>query len=259
MSDRMKNIDLIGKVALITGGTRGIGKAIVKELVASGCNIYLTGMAPRSAKDYDDIIKSFKPINKEQYIKFISADFNRKESIQEFINMIQSINKIDICINNAGTNQIINIKDISIDDIKKIHQVNLYLPFIILGTVLEKMKNNNWGRVVNVGSLWSKLSRSGRSIYSASKHGLMGLTVTSALEYASHGVLVNMVSPGFVMTDLSKKTLDENEKKNIESNIPLGKFAQPNEIANVVLFLCSKLNSYITGQNIIVDGGYICE
>ena len=255
----MKNIDLTGKVALITGGTRGIGKAIVKELVASGCNIYLTGMAPRSVKDYDDIIKSFEPINEEQYIKFISADFNRKDSIQEFIDMIQSINKIDICINNAGTNQIMNIKDISIDDIKKIHQVNLYLPFIILSTVLEKMKNNNWGRVVNVGSLWSKLSRSGRSIYSASKYGLMGLTVTSALEYASHGVLVNMVSPGFVMTDLSNKTLDENEKKNIESNIPLGKFAQPNEIANVVLFLCSKLNSYITGQNIIVDGGYICE
>ncbi len=259
MSDRMKNIDLTGKVALITGGTRGIGKAIVKELVASGCNIYLTGMAPRSVKDYDDIIKSFEPINEEQYIKFISADFNRKDSIQEFIDMIQSINKIDICINNAGTNQIMNIKDISIDDIKKIHQVNLYLPFIILSTVLEKMKNNNWGRVVNIGSLWSKLSRSGRSIYSASKYGLMGLTVTSALEYASHGVLVNMVSPGFVMTDLSNKTLDENEKKNIESNIPLGKFAQPNEIANVVLFLCSKLNSYITGQNIIVDGGYICE
>ncbi len=255
----MKNIDLTGKVALITGGTRGIGKAIVKELVASGCNIYLTGMAPRSVKDYDDIIKSFEPINEEQYIKFISADFNRKDSIQEFIDMIQSINKIDICINNAGTNQIMNIKDISIDDIKKIHQVNLYLPFIILSTVLEKMKNNNWGRVVNIGSLWSKLSRSGRSIYSASKYGLMGLTVTSALEYASHGVLVNMVSPGFVMTDLSNKTLDENEKKNIESNIPLGKFAQPNEIANVVLFLCSKLNSYITGQNIIVDGGYICE
>ena len=255
----MKNIDLTGKVALITGGTRGIGKAIVKELVASGCNIYLTGMAPRSVKDYDDIIKSFEPINEEQHIKFISADFNRKDSIQEFINTIQSINKIDICINNAGTNQIINIKDISIDDIKKIHQVNLYLPFIILSTVLEKMKNNNWGRVVNIGSLWSKLSRSGRSIYSASKYGLMGLTVTSALEYASHGVLVNMVSPGFVMTDLSNKTLDENEKKNIESNIPLGKFAQPNEIANVVLFLCSKLNSYITGQNIIVDGGYICE
>ena len=96
-------------------------------------------------------------------------------------------------------------------------------------------------------------------MYSSSKHGLLGLTVTAALEYAVYNVLVNMVSPGFVWTDLSRQTLSKKEKKEIESRIPAGRFAGPEEIASAVLFLCSDLNSYITGQNIIVDGGYICE
>jgi len=96
-------------------------------------------------------------------------------------------------------------------------------------------------------------------MYSSSKSALVGLTVTAALEYARDSILVNAVSPGFVWTDLSKSTLSEDEKKAIEANIPLGRFAQPEDIANTILFLCSDLNNYITGQNIIVDGGYICE
>ena len=252
----MKKIDLKHKTVLITGATRGIGQAIAQNFYDAGANLIVTGT---SKNGENLLLKSMENLNSSQNINYYSVDFRHIEEVHSFLNVLKSKDRIDICINNAGSNQIKMIKDISYKDITNLHKVNLNAPFLILSVVLEKMKKNNWGRVVNIGSLWSKLSREGRSIYSSSKYGLMGLTVTAALEYASFNVLVNMVSPGFVRTDLSKATLSKREKEEIESKIPIGKFARPIDIANTVLFLCSEMNNYITGQNIIVDGGYICE
>lgn len=252
----MKKIDLTGKIALITGGTRGIGQAIVQNFIDAGANTIVTG----TMKDGKDLLlRTIKNLKNNKNIEYLIVDFQNKEQVYSFLNVLKSKDRIDICVNNAGTNQIRMIKDICFSDIENLHKVNLYAPFLILSIVLEKMKKHRWGRVVNIGSLWSKLSREGRSIYSSSKYGLMGLTVTAALEYASFNVLVNMVSPGFVLTDLSKVILSKKEKEDIERKIPVGRFAKPIDIANMVLFLTSEMNSYITGQNIIVDGGYICE
>ena len=252
----MKKIDLRNKNVLITVATRVIGQAIAKNFIDAGANLILTG-TNKSGKD--PLLKSMGDLKSNQHIEYYSVDFQHLEQLHSFLDILTLLDRIDICINNAGSNQIKMIKDISFEDIQVLHSVNLYAPFMILSKVLEKMKKNNWGRVVNIGSLWSKLSREGRSIYSSSKNGLMGLTVTAALEYAPFNVLVNMVSPGFVWTDLSKKTLTEKEKLEIERKIPLREFAKPMYIADTVLFLCCEMNSYITGQNIIVDGGYICE
>jgi 3-oxoacyl-[acyl-carrier protein] reductase len=252
----MKEINLIGKTALVTGATRGIGFFIARELLSAGASLILTGTKKESKAS---LIKELTSYESNQVIEYMDVDFTDMVSTNNFIDNIKSKSKIDICVNNAGINEIKNISDITIEDIQYVHSVNLYAPFLILKTVLDIMKKNDWGRVVNIGSLWSILSRRGRSTYASSKYALMGLTVTAALEYASHNVLVNMVSPGFVWTDLSKSTLSAKEKKAIEKNIPVGKFANPEDIANTVLFLCSNLNNYITGQNIIVDGGYICE
>ena len=252
----MKKIDLKHKIVLITGATRGIGLATAKNFIDAGAKVILTG-TKKSGEDL--LLESIENLKSNQNFKYYSVDFQHLEQVHSFLKILKSEDRIDICINNAGTNQIRMIKDISFKEINNIHKVNLYAPFLILSVVLEKMKINNWGRVVNIGSLWSKLSKEGRSMYSSSKYGLMGLTVTSALEYASSNVLVNMISPGFVWTDLSKNTLTKKEKMEIESKIPVGEFANPMYIADTVLFLCSDMNNYITGQNIIVDGGYICE
>ncbi len=252
----MKTIDLTGKTTLITGATRGIGLSTAHSFINAGSNLVLTGTKEMGREQIDKIINKTR---EGQIIEYISVDFKSKESINLFLENLKSKDKIDICVNNAGTNHIKMLKDVSFTDIESLHRINLYAPFLILSTVLEKMKRNNCGRVVNIGSLWSKLSRKGRSLYSSSKYGLMGLTVTAALEYASFNVLVNMVSPGFVWTDLSKATLTPHEKNDIEEKIPLGRFAEPEDIANTVLFLCSDMNNFITGQNIFVDGGYICE
>ena len=252
----MKEIDLSGKTALITGSTRGIGLAIASEFLLAGADLLLTG----TKKDGKNLIlKELQKINGSQIIEYIEADYGNVKSTDNFLNILKSKEKIDICVNNAGINNIKAIKEISMADIELLHKVNLHVPFLILSTVLENMKKNNWGRVVNIGSLWSMLSRKGRALYSSSKHGLMGLTVTAALEYAPFNVLVNMVSPGFVGTDLSKATLSEEERVEIENRIPVGRFATTEDIAQTVLFLCCEMNNYITGQNIIVDGGYICE
>jgi len=252
----MKKIDLKNKIVLITGATRGIGLATARTFVDAGASVILTG-TKKSGEAH--LLESIDNLKKHQNVKYYSVDFRHMKQVSSFLNILKSEDRIDICINNAGTNQIKMIKDITFKDINNIHNVNLYTPFLILSVVLEKMKKNNWGRVVNIGSLWSKLSKEGRSMYSSSKHGLMGLTVTSALEYSSYNVLVNMISPGFVWTDLSKKTMTRKDKMEIEKKIPVGKMADPMYIADTALFLCSEINNYITGQNIIVDGGYICE
>lgn len=252
----MKKIDLSGRTAIVTGATRGIGFAIARELSAAGADLILTGTKKESK---EMLMEKFAISGAGQKIEYMAVDFADKTGTRKFIDKLKKKTRIDICVNNSGINRIRTICDVTLEDIQHIHSVNLHAPFMILKTVLDIMKIRQWGRVVNIGSLWSILSRRGRSAYSSSKYGLMGLTVTAALEYAPHNILVNMVSPGFVWTDLSRSTLSAEERQAIEKSIPSGRFAAPEEIANTVLFLCSDLNSYITGQNIVVDGGYICE
>ena len=118
------------------------------------------------------------------------------------------------------------------------------------------MEKANYGRVVNIASIWSVVSRSGRTSYSVSKHALVGLTKSLSAEYASRNVLINTISPGFTLTELTKSTNTQEELNIIKDAIPMGRLANPIEIANAVIFLCSDYNTYLTGQNIVVDGGY---
>ena len=123
--------------------------------------------------------------------------------------------------------------------------------------ISRKMKKNQYGRIVNISSIFGVISKAKRSIYTTTKFGLRGLTVTAAIELAPYKVLVNSVSPGFVLTELTKRMLSEEEIKALSGQVPLGRFAEVDEISRIVLFLASSLNTYLTGQNIVVDGGFI--
>jgi len=245
-------IDFTNKTALITGATRGIGKAIADCLLDSGANLILTGTKQTEI----DRLNNENQAKRIKTIEYIQADFSDLDSTNQFLAKLKTFERIDICINNAGVNKVADFVDTTENDFNWINDINLNVPCRILKIVGPKMIANQYGRVVNIASIWSVITRPGRSIYTTTKNALVGLTKTLAVEWASDNVLVNAVSPGFTLTELTKTTNTKDEIAQIENFIPMQRMADPTEIARVVAFLCSDLNTYLTGQNITIDGGY---
>jgi len=245
------NLEIKNKNVVITGGTKGIGASMVKIFNSAGANIIATGT--NSAE-----IKKLNLKNKKKKITFYQLDLRSSTNIKIFINQIKH-NNIDIFINNAGVNKIEAIDKIKLSDWDWINNVNLRGPFILMKEISKIMKKNKYGKILNVSSIFGVNSKEKRAAYSSSKWGLIGLTKASALDLAPYNVLVNSISPGFVKTDLTKKILGSAKMKSIAKSIPLNRLANPDEIAFASLFLCSDMNTYITGQNIIVDGGFTSE
>ena len=134
--------------------------------------------------------------------------------------------------------------------------MNLFAPFRLSQAAIPSMLDQNWGRIINISSIWGKISKEYRASYSASKFALDGVTLALAAEYSKNGILVNSVAPGFTDTELTRNVLGDNGIKKLAAGIPIGRIAKPEEIANLVVWLCSEENSYISGQNIIIDGGF---
>mgnify|MGYP001615757540 CR=1 FL=1 len=244
-------IDFTGKVVIVTGATRGIGKNIAENLSVLGATLLLTGT------DKNQIKAMNKRLRCDSRTKYFYLDLLNDKSIREFLSDIKSYDKIDVCINNAGINRINYIYNISTKDWDEVIRVNLRGPFILSKEVANIMKKNRYGRIVNIASIFSVITREKRAVYTAAKAGLVGLTKTTAIDLAPYNILVNSVSPGFITTDLTKNILGKREMTRLKSSIPLGRLGAPEDVAGIVLFLSSDMNSYITGQNIIVDGGYV--
>ena len=219
------------KTALVTGGSRGIGKSIKESLM-------------------NEQIEVISPSRNE-------LDLSSFESMNNFLTNFST--SIDILVNNAGILKVGQHNELSSIDFQELLQVNVIAPFVLMSKLSHSMKENKYGRIVNVSSIWSQVSREGRSVYSASKAAVDSLTRSFALELSPYSILVNSIAPGYVNTELIKKNNSQTELDSIKKNIPLERFAEPSEIANLVTFLCSEKNSYITGQVIIMDGGYTCK
>ncbi len=237
------NISFESKTVVITGATRGIGKATADTFLATGANVIVTGRSTQ------------RPENLDSRIRYTPLDLLSNESIGEFLNYLTSLERIDAFVNNAGINVIDEVLNINDEDFDNVMAVNLRGPFIICRHVADLMGSNG-GKIVNVGSIWSKITKKGRVSYITSKAGLAGLTRGLSTDLADQNILVNAVSPGFVETELTSKSLSKKEIINIMDKVPLGRLAQANEIANFIVFLCSDMNSFMTGQNIVIDGGY---
>ena len=243
------SLNFYGKKILVTGGTRGIGKAIATQFLVNGGDVTITGTKfideSKLKKDW-----GFENIN------FKRVDFLQNESVNKFIDWINNQKKIDILVNNAGINKVDLNVDSKTSDFNNLIDVNLKGPYLFCREVSSLMKKNKYGRIVNISSIWGSITRPGRSLYSTSKFGLVGLTKTLAVELAAHGILVNAVAPGFTMTELTKKTNSKKEIEDLKNIIPIKRLAEPIEIARLILFITSDMNTYLTGQNIIIDGGY---
>jgi len=243
-------VDLAGKTTLITGATRGIGRSIAEAFHQAGSDLILTGTN----------LNELPQFRSEQYgssqARWIEAEFSSINGIDSFVKKLGGLGQIDICINNAGINIIKPFPDYTNEEIDRLLNINLSAPLMVSRKVIPGMAGRAFGRIVNISSIWSEISKAGRSLYSTSKAGLVGLTRTLAIEYAGSNVLVNAVSPGFTRTELTARSLTSTDIDEIKMKIPARRLAEPREFAYTVLFLCSDLNSYITGQNIIADGGF---
>lgn len=241
-----------GQTALVTGGTRGIGASIVQTLVRAGAQVIATGRDPEGVRRLNQ-----DPIaTQEGHVVYWAADFADPASLDDFLAGVAGLERLEVCVNNAGINIIRPTSELSQAEFELVERVNLRAPFLVTQTASRIMARASYGRVVNIASIWGVISKPGRVAYTASKHGLVGLTKTLALDLAPLGVLVNAVSPGFTLTELTRASLSAQEMTRLAAQVPLGRMAQPEEMARVVLFLASRENTYLTGQNIVVDGGF---
>ena len=248
-------LDFTGKTALITGATRGIGKAIADTLYASGATVYLTGTRQEEIDSLNKEVHSAS-IERKHYM---CVDLSYNDSVEAFLKELNNIERIDICVNNAGINIVRDFCEVPYDEFLKVQNVNVFGPRRILNVVVPKMKTYKYGRIVNIASIWSVINRPGRSSYGISKNAIHGLTKALSVELAAYNIMVNSVSPGFTMTELTVRTNTEEQLAGLSNRIAARRLATPQEQANVVTFLCSEQNSYMTGQNLVVDGGYTNE
>lgn len=205
---------------LVTGGSRGIGKSIINIFTKNGHDVF----SP-SRKELD----LSKPIN------LIDPDY-------------------DIVINNAGINPLKDLLDISSEEVMR---VNFFSPFEIIQQCLPHMIKQGYGRIINIGSIWINLAKPQRSAYAASKNALHSLTKSLTAEYANTNILTNTISPGFISTDLTYQNNSKEDIQKLISDIPIGRLGTTHEVASLVYYL-SVDNTFISGQNIIIDGGYTC-
>lgn len=247
------NISFENQWVLITGATRGIGKALAQEFFSCGGNIIITGTDRKPPKWAIE----FKSKSKNQDISYIKLDFTSKNWNKNLEKLLVKYPNISVVINNAGNNIISDIREVKKEDISTLVEINLIGPAMLTSVISRSMAEKKYGRIVNISSIFGIVSRKGRSSYSSTKSGLIGLTRACALDLAEDNVLVNCVCPGFTKTELTKRILGNKGINEISKQIPLGRLAEPGDIVPIVLFLSSKLNTYITGQTITVDGGFV--
>ena len=246
------DLNLLDKIAIVTGASRGIGKSISEHLVAKGVKIAMI------SRNYNDLLiakDSFdKNINKEN-IKCFEADVTNYDSIKDIVEEIyQKWGKIDILINNAGITKDKILLRLSEEDWDQVININLKGCYITAKAVSKYMLKNKSGKIINIGSVIGQIGSSGQSNYAASKAGIEGLTRSLAVELGSRNINVNCIAPGYIETAMTEKINNDIVNK-MKQNIPLAKLGAGEDIANLVCYLSSDLSSYITGQVINVDGG----
>lgn len=247
------------KVVLITGASRGIGVNMAKAFAEEGCTLVLTEVEER----FNELEIEIEKIRKETSVKAIGKklDIRSVQQIRSVINDLEDDYKmIQILINNAGTNIIKETLSISEEEWDSIEEVNLKGTFFVTQSVAKNMiLNNIRGRIINIASQHGVVGNVDRAPYCASKAGIINMSKGLALEWAKYGIRINCISPTYVETDNNRSYLNSNNAKRLYLNkIPMKKYATPKDIAEAAKFLASDNSELITGQNIIVDGGYTC-
>jgi|TARA_B100000700_G_scaffold282892_1_gene334779 3-oxoacyl-[acyl-carrier protein] reductase len=240
-----------GKTAIVTGASRGIGKAIAISLAKEGAEVIINYSS--SPENANKVVSEINEFGGKAYP--LQADISNENSVNELIKkVLEKHNKIDVLVNNAGITKDGLLMRMKTDDWQKVLDLNLSGVFYCTRAVSRQMLKQKSGRIINITSVVGLMGNPGQANYSAAKAGVVGLTQSSAKEFASRGITVNAVAPGFISTDMTK---DLNSEA-ILSAIPLGRFGAPEDVAGAVRFLAADPSAaYITGQTIQVDGGMV--
>lgn len=242
---------LEGKIALVTGSSRGIGRAIALELAKNGCDVVINYI--KNERKAREVEKEIRKYGKD--VLMVKADVSRQEDVERMKDdVMNEFHGIDILVNNAGIHQHLKSWKLSIDDWKKIIEVNLTGTFLCCSTFIPHMKEKKYGRIINISSVVAFTGTDHERHYASSKAGIIGLTKSLALELAPYNITVNAIAPGFIETDMVKFD-SKKEKEMVEEKILLKRLGKPEEVGYAACFLTSKMADYITGETINVNGG----
>ena len=251
----LANFSLNNKIALVTGGSSGVGKMIALSLARAGAFVWIVSTRDNA----DETIKEVEALGSQA--AFFRVDVTDSNKLEQMLSDIYSVSKkIDILVNAAGINLRIPAEDLSLDDWQKTININLTAPYYLSQLVVKKMKENQWGRIINIASLQSLRAFDNSIPYGASKGGVMQLTRALAQAYSKHGILVNAIAPGFFHTKLTESLFQDPEKlKVLAAKTMMNRNGEEEDLFGISAFLCSNANSYITGQTIFLDGGFTAQ
>ena len=238
---------LKNKNIIVTGASGGIGNSIIKCLSEAGANVLATGTR---IEKLEQLKSNFKNV------KILKFDISQNEKIEEFIENATNIlgGSLDCIVNNAGINQDNLAIRMTLEEWQKVININLTSTFLMTKSAIKKMLKNKSGKIVNITSVVGHTGNIGQANYTASKAGIIAMSKTLAIEYSKKNININCVSPGFIRTAMTDK-LDQKFKDSIISKIPSARLGEPDDVANAVLFLCSKQSDYINGETLHINGG----
>jgi len=247
-----KKGELAGKVAVVTGGGRGIGRGVATQLAKAGAHVIVADVDAKIAKDTAEKLT-------EAYVRALPCVVNvtDEKSAASMVRLtLETFGRLDILVNNAGIMFRTRLMKVPLDEWENTIRVNLTGPFICTMAVLPTMKKQGFGRIVNISSSAGRsVSTLGGVHYTASKAGLLGLTRAVAKEAARFGITVNAVCPGLIDTPMVRETTTKDELRMFLSTLPISRIGAPEEIGDLVVFLCSEKSAYITGTSIDINGG----
>jgi NAD(P)-dependent dehydrogenase (short-subunit alcohol dehydrogenase family) len=252
----MDIFNLKGKVALVTGGSKGLGKAMARGLAEAGADIVISSRHENELKPaLEEILRGT-----DRKGRFIVADMSRRSDVLRLARTaLEQMGRVDILVNNAGTNIPQAIDQIKDEDWDAVMEINLNSIMVLTRALVPQMKSRGWGRVIHISSVMGFISKEGRNAYSATKSALIGLARANALDLGRYGITVNCIAPGPFLTDLPGRLLSDAEKQEFAKVTALGRWAEPKELVGPVLLLASDAGGYITGETLVVDGGWLAR
>lgn len=248
----LSDFSLENKVALITGGTSGLGKMMALALAKAGAFVWIAS----SRDNADETLQEIKQQGSNG--SFVQVDVTSSDGLEKIVSQIlKESNSIDILVNAAGINLRTSAEELTLNEWQKTIDINLTAPFYLSQLVADTMKKNNWGRIINIASLQSLRAFDNSIPYGASKGGVMQLTRALAQAYSKDGILVNAIAPGFFRTNLTESLFQDPDKLEALANkTMMGRNGEEKDIFGISVFLCSDANSYVTGQTVFLDGGF---